>query len=259
MKLRRAAIRAAMVIGSACVLVSSSQAQISLVEQRVVTDAAADPALDSVCHLHIKRKFLFFSAGEYTGTGVLFEGRYILTAGHNVYQDRSRIASITIRCGTAEPMSAPVAEVIRGRQGLDASGFPEGGFPRDFGVIRLSRTINVRAPFELAEKEPDPGTSVHFAGFPGEGDRASAPSRDGWHLHRAEGVATGIAGSIISYNVRTFKSNSGGPVWLETEGKPVLLGIHVRPSGGRIVDAEFIAEVRRLIAALDQQAEADRR
>ena len=141
-------------IASACAFVSISRAQTSLVEQRVVRHNAANPTLDSVCHLHIKREVLFFSAGEYTGTEVLFQGRYILTAGHNAYQDRSRIASITIRCGTAGPMSVSAAEVIYGGQRLDASGFPEGGFQRDFGVIRLSRTINFRAPFELAEKEP---------------------------------------------------------------------------------------------------------
>lgn len=255
----RNALSAGLVIASACTLVSVSQAQTALVDQVPVSDAAVDPALDSLCHLHIKRKFLFFSVGEFTGTGVLYKGRYILTAGHNVYQDRSKIASIKIRCGTAEPMDVPVTEAIGGRQGLDASAYPRGGFARDFGVIRLSQTINVRAPFVLAEWIPKAGTAVRIAGFPGEGDRANASLRDGWHLHQAKGVATSNADSILSYNIRTYKSNSGGPVWTETDGQPSLVAIHVKPSSGRIVDTDFISEVNRLIGVLDRTAGTERR
>lgn len=258
MTVLRTALGTGLVVASACALVSVSEAQTALVEQVPVSDAAIDPALDSLCHLHIKRKFLFFSVGEFTGTGVLYKGRYILTAGHNVYEDRSKIASIKIRCGAAKPMAVPVTEAIGGQQGLDASAYPRGGFPRDFGVIRLSQTINVRAPFVLAESVPKAGTGVRFAGFPGEGDPANAPLRDGWHLHQARGVATSDMDSILSYNIRTFKSNSGGPIWTESGGQPSLVAIHVKPSSGRIVDAEFIAEVNRLIRELDLRAGAER-
>jgi len=174
-----------------------------------VTDASRDPVLDSICHLHIKRKFLLFSAGEYTGTGVLCKGRYILTAGHNVYQDRSSIASISIRCGTAEPMTVAATEIIDGRQGRDASNYPHGGFARDFGVIRLARPIAARASFSLAASAPAIGTTLYFAGYPDEGDPVHAPLRDGWHLHRAKDVAMANDEATRTISARSGRTAAG--------------------------------------------------
>nr|WP_281127298.1 serine protease [Sphingomonas sp. AR_OL41] len=236
--------------------ISPSIAQTPLIEQQLVTDASRDSAFDSVCHILIKRRILFVPAGAWTGTAVLYKGRYLLTAGHNVYQDRSSIASISVRCGAAEPAGLPVHEVVANWQMLDATGYTGKGFARDFGVIRLNRPLAVRQPFALSETAPALGAPLRFAGYPGEGETYHIPLHDGWHLHSAKGRANAIEPSILSYDIRTFKSNSGGPVWTEVNGVPNLVAIHVQPSAGRLVDVDYVAEVGRLMDKLDKRAAA---
>jgi len=220
-----------------------------LVEQQRVTDDPAGTIFENLCHLTIERKLLFFKR-RYTGSAILYRGRYLLTAGHNVYQDNSRVRKIEVRCGVLDARNRPTPDaVVTGDDMLDASGYKGKPFARDFGVIRLPHPIATSQPMTLATSPAVPGEAIRFAGYPGG-------PHDGQQLFAARGRITDIGGGIASYDILTFKSNSGGPVWRERDGQAELLAIHVKPSGGRIVDADYRSEAERLIAQLDARAAA---
>ena len=227
-----------------------------LKSQTPVTEPFTEPLFASLCHLRIKRRWGGFYQTKWTGSAVLYRGRYLLTAGHNTYQDNSKIRSVQVRCGNADARSAPIDETIEPWQALDAPGY-DGAYELDFGVIRLNRPIAVAEPFELATEPVREGETIRFAGYPG-GDRG------GWTLHEARGatVITTRPG-LAYYNIETFKSNSGGPVWREVGGKREVVAIHVKGEliqphgmlgGGRVVDEDYHREIHKLIDELDRRA-----
>lgn len=208
-----------------------------------------DAALRSVCHLSIKRRVALLFGRAYTGSAVLYRGRYLLTAGHNVYQDNSRIRSVEVRCGASDARTEMFHEKIEPWQVLDASGYDGDPFFRDFGVIRLRQPITVDGgSFSLAMMPIKVGDSVRFAGYPGG-------PHSGWEMFQArDGLIAATNDGIAYYDVATFKSNSGGSVWRDVAGNAQLVAIHVTESGGRVVDDVYRAEVEKLIAELDRRA-----
>ena len=124
-------------------------------------------------------------------------------------------------------------------------------------MIRLREPITVSRPFRLAETAVSAGETVELAGYPGR-----PHSRN--ELFAATGNVTEISGTQAFYNILTHRSNSGGPVWRNTETGPELVAIHLRGDdrtrsgfGGRIVDDAFRAEVERMMRALDEAAAAE--
>lgn len=218
------------------------------VEQQPVTQSTTGSVLANVCHLKIFRKYMFINLRPFTGSAVLYRGRYLLTAGHNVYQDKSKVRKIEVRCGVLHADATPPEDIVTGEQVIDASGYDGDPFSRDFGVIRLNREIATSQPIGLARNAVVPGEAIRFAGYPGE-------IYDGKTLFEASGLIGGGGAGLVRYNIRTFKSNSGGPVWRMHNGKAELLAIHVMSNGGgRRVDYDYRTEVDRLIAILDARA-----
>lgn len=219
--------------------------------QRPVTSIEAGSPLNWLCHLYIKRKYLV-GGGVATGSAVAFGDRYLLTAGHNIYQDNSKVRGIEVRVGTAQADGYELHEETRGDQGRDAAKYyPRGIFRRmpfahDYGVVRLEKPFATPSPFTFGAP-PVKGEQAHFAGYPGK-------PHDGWTLHHATVTLGNTRSSQVSYDLKTFASNSGGPVWRMVDGEPQLVAIHIRPSRGRAVDGEYIGEVKRLISVLDQEA-----
>lgn len=216
-----------------------------LVKQRVI-EASSDPALASVCRLVIYRKMLWFKRAPKIGSAVLYNGRYLLTAAHNIYSPAyNRISSIEVICGTSDVSGTPAQQTLRRDSLATASTYSWGPFTgdefqADFGVARLERAIEVAVPFEL-QGNATVGSDAQLAGFP-KGDE---------RMHYARGRLMPGYGAIIKYDIETHTGNSGGPVWSRSEGRPRLIAIHVTGSAGRVVDANFVAEVNRIIADLE--------
>lgn len=239
---------------------SRNAARAELKKQVKVSEPFAEPLFQSLCHLWIERRWGGFYKTTWTGSAVLYRGRYLLTAGHNTYQDNTKIRSVEVRCGNADARKAPIDETIEPWQALDAPGY-DGAYELDFGVIRLNRPIAVAEPFELATEPVRQGETIRFAGYPG-GDHHGV--RDGWNLNEArDATVITTRPSLAYYNIETFKSNSGGPVWREVGGRRELVAIHVKGEwiyphgmlgGGRIVDDDYHREIRKLIAELDRRA-----
>lgn len=206
----------------------------------------------NVCHLEMERS----SGSPRTGSAVLFESRYLLTAGHNLMQDWTKIRSIKIRCGVMEAKGASVQREVQGWQTLTASKFDAWRFyPKrhDFGVIRLPEPIQTESPIRLAQSVPGKGNEICLFGYPGE-------DLGGYTLHQGCAAVVGPAffDRGIEYDIATYRSNSGGPVLRKAaDGGWELVAIHIQPSSGRQVDDGYRDEIRRLMRRLDRRA-ADR-
>lgn len=215
-----------------------------------------DAAFESVCHLFSRRRGPLFFISKWNGSAVLYRGRYLLTAGHNVHKGRSSVESIEVVCGTTTATDGQYVEKIESWQAIDATGYDGKDFSRDFAVIRLNTPIAVTKPFELASSPVRIGEEIRFAGYPG------GTLSGGKTLYRARGKVTAIADGVAAYDIRTFTANSGGPVWRVIGGTPELVAIHVRgyqetgTGGGRMVDADYLPEVKRMIDVLDARARA---
>ena len=216
-------------------------------EQTRVT--SLEPVHANVCHLEMERS----RGTPRTGSAVLFENRYLLTAGHNLMQDWTKIKSIKIRCGVMEAEEAPVQQVVEGWQTLTAGKFVWWQlYPKrhDFGVIRLADPISAESPIRLAKTVPSRGDQVCLFGYPGE-------ELGGYTLHQGCGTVKGPAffGKGIEYDVVTYRSSSGGPVLRKAaDGSWELVAIHIQPSSGRQVDRIYAGEIRRLMEKLDRRA-----
>lgn len=203
----------------------------------------------NVCHLEMERS----SGGTRTGSAVLFEGRYLLTAGHNLIQDWTRIRSIKVRCGVTEAEGASVQAEVQSWQTLTSGKFDAWRFypkQHDFGVIRLPEPIRTESPIRLARTVPGEGEQVCLFGYPGE-------DLGGYTLHEGCAAVVGPAffAKGIEYNLTTYLSNSGGPVLRKAaDGGWELVAIHIQPSAGRQVDDGYRDEIRRLIRKLDRRA-----
>lgn len=208
-----------------------------------------EPVHANVCHLEMERS----RGSPRTGSAVLFENRYLLTAGHNLMQDWTKIRIIKVRCGVMEAKGASVQREVRGWQTLTAGKFDAWRlYPKqhDFGVIRLSEPIQTESPIRLAQTVPGRGEEVCLFGYPGEG-------LGGYTLH--EGCAAAVGPAFfdrgIEYDLTTYLSNSGGPVLRKgADGSWELVAIHIQPSSGRQVDVSYRNEIRRLMGRLDRLA-----
>lgn len=220
----------------------------------VTTEDAAN--YTNVCHLTIHRRWLgiFGRPGKY-GSAVLYRGRYLLTAGHNLYNPwYNRVSSIEVRCGVtnADATAAPDHQLVAGTRGRTARGYRWGPFngdqfQRDFGVLRLNTPISTLQPVTLLTESPSPGATVELAGYPGR------PIRDALTLYAGSGRLLAPDRHVLRYDIVTAKGNSGGPVWIRAGNSLQLAAIHVTNSGGRAVNRPFIDEVNDMINDLERQ------
>jgi V8-like Glu-specific endopeptidase len=214
--------------------------------------AAVTGALESVCHLSTTRK-RGVSSTNYNSSGVLYRGRYIITAAHNLHSTLlSTLTRIAVSCGRVNPSDAEhiVVPIAQTRVAKGYRWFPK-RYDRDFAIIKLPAAINVAQPFELSTTPIITSEGgVQLAGFPGG---SVAAGMSGQRMFSGATAGT-PEGAFLKYDLDTFTGNSGGPVWRMAQGRPQLLGIHISgdAQGGRarIVDSDFRAEVDRLIASM---------
>lgn len=212
-------------------------------------------SLTNVCHLRVRRVRFFLFPSEFNSTAVLFEKQYLITAAHNVHSTTfSRITKIGAACGRANSSSAHHTRIDNSQISV-AAGYKWRDWQHDYAVLKLPYEIASLRPMILRPlTERDLRSRAVVAGFPGTDD-PSAPERiDGEHLFSAQPVPQIEAHSFfVRYDVKTYTGNSGGPVWLELDEGPVLLGIHISGDNGegvaRQIDTEA-ATLRAMIVSL---------
>jgi V8-like Glu-specific endopeptidase len=223
----------------------------SMGEQRpVAADVVGDYA--NVCHIQTTRRGIGKDGGS--GSAVLYRGRYLITAAHNVYSTfYNRVTRIEVHCGLRSVVSVPVHFPLTNGQWMTARGYSWRPYARDIGVIRLPDIVPTSHPVELVRDAPADGTIVEIAGYPGDG----IDNGDTLYAGSGATVASSDPG-LIQYAINTTTGNSGGPVWVRSGQTLELVGIHVvgyRNGGGaRRVDPWFRREVEHMIAELDRRA-----
>ncbi|MDA8976637.1 trypsin-like peptidase domain-containing protein [bacterium] len=261
-----------------------SSSRTAIPQSEVGSEQKMSPAgaIDGVCFLKASRKYAAILDQTAISTGVLLDGRYVLTAGHNLFNASypwGRIEVIGILVG--EPDVSEVgpdyldALVSGGR--VEQGMIPVDGVwtvaPRfqwspstwlkpsasnrmiqhDYGFIDLGKSFSGKTSFTLsvsAGMSLKVGDVVRVAGYPGDSKRIKGAT--GERLYRAEGRITAIKANLFRYNIITAKGVSGAPVWVERDGKKIVVGVHVGSDFGgekgavaRTVDSALIRDWNR--------------
>jgi V8-like Glu-specific endopeptidase len=223
--------------------------------QQTKVTGAVTGVFSNVCHLHSRRSTWRGQTWN-NGSAILYRGRYLITAAHNVYSiPSSKVMSVIAACGQSEAPEAAhfTIDLSQVRVAAGYRWVPRKRFSRDFAVIRLSAPLPGETAVELfpGDLSPDP-LPIELAGFPGREDERDG--MNGWRMFKGKGIATPERGKpFLNYDFDSEKGNSGGPVWTMAGTVPVLVGIHVRGSGARIVDQFFRDEVNRMIGELERR------
>jgi V8-like Glu-specific endopeptidase len=225
-----------------------------LTAQCTVADMPPGSHFNNVCHLTIHRKFLMFSS-QSSGSAVVYQGKYLITAAHNIYQQRSRVTKIIVRCGVTNIAGrAQFFEEVTSDKFFEAaegySPVPLGSkdFGDDYGVIKLEKPVAGAINLPLIDGGAA-AISVELAGYPGR-DIAYA---DRLYSARTTANFGGDASAFLEYAINTAKGNSGGPVFALGAGGQVraIAGIHVTNSTARAINKSSRDEIARLIKLID--------
>lgn len=241
--------------GAGLLLLAASPAMASPLRSVSPQEAGAG-AMANVCHLKVERK-KFASGAQANSTGALIaDGRYVLTAAHNVYSPfYNRAKRIELRCGVADADAVEPQRVATYRQAIVAPGYFWRKFHRDFALIRLDTPLPQAVPSRIAPFSAGDPAPVRIAGFPGDDDAATP--YNGRRLYSGEGQGR-LDGTMLRYPIDTFPGNSGGPVWQDSAGEMRIRGVHVEGTGSsgaaRAVDPSFIRDIEAMMRKLEERA-----
>ena len=237
------AIALAGCVGQSPPTLSGTIADGPLNDQTIVPQDMMVGALRDVCHLQVQRR-----KSARTGSGVLIEGRYLITAAHNVADVNpfNRVRQIDVRCGVTNAMDAPVDVSIQADE-LGAKRFVPAyrGWAfrtsertkHDYAFLDLGTELTSEGSFVLGRLEQCDTVNggLILAGYPGGDTRiAGGYKDDGYKLYQGEGLYRGMANAFVfSFGLNTFTGNSGGPIWCDAGGQETLIGVLVSGSSGR--------------------------
>ncbi|HEX6373326.1 MAG TPA: serine protease [Longimicrobium sp.] len=219
--------------------------------------------LANVCHLTTTRiniKGLWFWGIVSNGSAALIDGRYLITAAHNVadYAGGNRLTKMEVRCGATAADGVPADVVLTRSEIRERAAVPsyawrlhsnDKKYEFDYAFVDLGRQLNIENQFVLDESIlPDSGDAVFIAGYPG-GTISNAHT-----LHQGRGRATERDHNLLSYEIGTATGNSGGPVWMIHDEKPHLVAVHVSDRAGRVLNSTFYRDWAAWRSARDNGA-----
>ncbi len=229
-------------------------------EQTEVTSRVELEANSGVCRVEVPRrsyKTLWLSVVSNHGSGALVDGRYLVTAAHNVanYIGSRVSGNITVRCGYTSKdeylHTVTVPNVRPSKVNVPSYRFSFGSsrYQHDYAFLDLGEYLDGVASFELEEDyTPIEDSKVHISGYPGI-------AFDGRTLTTAEGKLTAEVGNTVAYGITTYTGNSGGPVWIATENGRALVAVHVATRLGRVVNQGFLNDWTAWRDSIDGEAQ----
>lgn len=203
----------------------------------IVKDTTQAP-FRNIIHLETKRRLRAFK----TGSAFFIHPQIVLTAGHNIFSPfGNKVNSMWLTPGQQGELSPfETISLNTGECRAQIETHPDYVFndPQDdIGIVRLSKQ-NID---ELLDWQYHPdfiidpqlkmqvGEEIFVCGYPAEQEHDISFDGDVMVLYK--GKVSGIDREFIEYNVPVEKGNSGSPVWVEREGKRILVGVHSFASG----------------------------
>jgi V8-like Glu-specific endopeptidase len=194
-----------------------------------------------------------FNGQDYIGSGILIANKYVLTAGHNVY-DRTlggyadRIEVIPGMTGTFAPYGKAIAKRMRTFSGWtnnESSAW-------DMALITLDREIGKStgylgyANYDNAQLNR---AYVTIAGYPFDRD-------NGTRMWFMSGLLLRRYPHELNYSIDTAGGQSGSGIWRVVNGKRYVIGVHAygvsaNPpyNGGTRIEATKFNAIKNWIAS----------
>jgi V8-like Glu-specific endopeptidase len=187
---------------------------------------------NTICYLD------FMKAGsDYRGSGILISPYFVLTCGHNVWDQDLQVWADNAKVTPAQHQDYQGATIYEPYGTVDVCKCEfhsnacyvenDGGFECDYGGVQLGRRFSGISTFMPIEYDATP-TAVNIAGYPGEVQGESS-SYDMWLGYDSVTGYEGINNRIMLHTVDTSGGQSGAPVWRynkETKNRR-LVAIHV--------------------------------
>lgn len=170
---------------------------------------------------------LYFSDGEYGGSGILVGPHHILTAGHNVYNCKTKewAKRIVARLALNEK-AAPFGEIPAIKIYTFEEWTEKENKNFDIALITFGYSIGLDVGWasmladkdEVLEKE-----EVHVTGYPGDKGFNQLWTMS-YQIKKFESER-------IFYDMDTYGGQSGGSVWITREESPYAIGVHTLGEG----------------------------
>lgn len=209
---------------------------------------------NNICFLHISRDRLFGNDDWFLSTGFIIAPNIILTAAHNIYSPRlSRVNHITIIPGKYYDITPFGSINISGESNCNQSikTHPKYSFSQkknkrikyDFGVIVLPDSLKIESDviplcFVLdSTYSLNVGDTLNVSGYPADKEYGFA----GDFLTSQYDICRGVHGKSFSHQLDTYTGNSGSPIWVNQNGKKIIVGVHTFGGSATNLDSDNIA------------------
>ncbi|WP_316826068.1 trypsin-like serine peptidase [Pedobacter miscanthi] len=191
-------------------------------------------------------------------TGFLIRPNVILTAAHNVYSPiLSVVKKIVLTPGRYRNSSAHSPIVINGKALCQSAirvhpsyTFTDGQRIRyDFAIIIIPDSIIKSSPdwpketsFEiLPDVILEKGNQVTVAGYP------ASNGYDGSLMTTQSQIIELVNDLSFDHQLETETGNSGSPIWIEKDGKILVVGVHTFDGAGTKLTREYIEMILKWI------------
>lgn len=210
------------------VLVSCASSPVSFSNR---SDLFPDYVPTNICYLLTTRSARVIGIETtWHSAGTLFEGQYLVTAAHNLYDSwKSKPIRLAVTCKEKSgniKTSIITKNDIRNTRKISHYDY---SFSQDYAFIKLKDALDVEEEISISQDfELSAITEVEAAGYP----------RGELQYGKGTVIKPVQSDSTFTYTIDTAKGMSGGPVWAGDK----LIGIHGFPSGGRQIDSVLVKE-----------------
>jgi len=178
---------------------------------------------------HCKLIMTFRNGRRFVGSGTLISDKYVLTAGHNVYDHgrandgrrvgwATQVEVIPGLDGTYKPYGSAFAVYLRSIQGWVRDQDPR----HDFALVTLDRKIGASTGWlGYGNFALDKDLHGHLSGYPGDRD-------NGQRQYYDKRALSDWSKFQVFYRIDTAAGQSGSGVWLNENGKRYVCAVHAR-------------------------------